>query len=135
LSPSGAYEEAVERLAAAVQAAAEGEREWEGRLLAGLGAGLGFLAAEPDLARLLLVDSLSSRRLEHERSLTRLAAALRPPAEVAGDEPVSDEVLRLQAGGVVSYLSGRVLAGEAEALPEEHGALLRYLLAFSASPD
>jgi hypothetical protein len=35
---------------------------------------------------------------------------------------------RLLAGGLVSHLSGRVLAGEAERLPGDHGLLLQYLL-------
>lgn len=74
-------------------------------------------------------------RLAHELSLARLAEALRPPVELTEGEPASDEILRLQAGGLASYLSGRALAGEVESLPEAHGALLRYLLAFSGSPD
>ncbi|HEY5815531.1 MAG TPA: hypothetical protein VIS95_04235 [Solirubrobacterales bacterium] len=128
----------MERLSAAVEAAIEGEDGWEARLSAGLRAGLELLAADPPLARLLLVDSLASSgadRLRHERSLARLADALRPPAELTGGELVSDEVLRLQAGGLASYLSGRVLAGEAQALPGAHPALFRYLLAFSAPRD
>ena len=35
------------------------------------------------------------------------------------------------AGGLASHLSGRILAGEAERLPELHDPLLHYLLASS----
>jgi hypothetical protein len=128
-----AYEDGVSRLAAAVETAvASGGINWAARLSAGLRAGLEFLAADPPLARLLLVESLAvvgAARFAHERSVARLAEALRLPAELAGGEPIADETLRLQAGGLASYLSGRVLAGEAEQLPDAHGFLLEYLLA------
>ncbi len=132
---TAAYEDGVEQLLGAIQIAAEGEAEWDEQLSAGLGAGLELLAENPNLAHLLLVEALAAARparLEHERSLARLAKALRPPPGATlpdGLEPVPDDVLRLLAGGLASHLSGRVLAGEAARLPEDHGLLLRYLLA------
>jgi hypothetical protein len=126
------HEEGVERLVAVVGVAASGEGGWEARLSAGLRAGLELLAVDPPLARLLLVESLAvtgEARLVRERSLTRLAEALRPPVELTGGKPISDEILRLQAHGLVSYASGRVLDGEAERLLDSHGPLLEYLLA------
>jgi hypothetical protein len=84
--------------------------------------GLEFLAAEPPLAHILLVEALAiarSGRLEHERSLVRFAEALYlPAAEPPGGEAISGETALLLAGGAASYLSGRVLTGEAERLPE-----------------
>jgi AcrR family transcriptional regulator len=130
---AAAYDDGVERIAGAVETAIEGERGWVARLSAGLRAGLDSLAASPALAHLLLVESLAAARparLEHERTLVRLAEALRPPpAELVGGEAVSEETARLLAGGLASHLSGRVLAGEAERLPESHDLLLGYLLA------
>ncbi len=128
---AAAYEDGVGRLAAAVEEAAQGERGWANRLSAGLRTGLEFLAADPPLAHLLLVESLAAARparLEHERSLERLANALRPQT---GDREgtVSEETARLLAGGLASHISGRVLAGEAEQLPELHDLMLQYLLA------
>jgi hypothetical protein len=82
---------------------------------------------------LLLVESLAAARparLEHERSLARLAEVLRPPAaDRPGGKAISEETARLLAGGLASHLSGRVLAGEVERLPELHDLLLQYLLA------
>jgi AcrR family transcriptional regulator len=133
-----AYEDGVERLAAAVEAASRGKNGWEARLSAGLQAGLDFLAADPPLAHLLLVEALAAARparLEHERSLVRLAEALRPPAELPGGERVPEETVRLLAGGIASRLSGRVLAGEVERLGEDHDLLLDYLLAPSLAAD
>jgi AcrR family transcriptional regulator len=128
-----AYEDGVGRLAACVESAALTERDWANRLSAGLRAGLRFLADDPALAHLLLVESLAAARparLEHERSLERLAEVLRPPAPGGSAEGgVSGETARLLAGGLASHLSGRVLTGEAEALPGDHELLLRYVLA------
>jgi AcrR family transcriptional regulator len=127
------YGDGVARLVVAVEAAVEAERSWSNRVSAGLRAGLDFLAAEPALARLLLVESLAAARparLEHERQLRRLAAALGPStAEDMDERAVSGETGRLLAGGLASHLSGRVLAGEAESLPESHDLLLPFLLA------
>lgn len=126
------YEDGVERLVAAVEAAAEVERGWDAQVAAGLAAGLEFLAAEPALAHLLLVEALAASRplrLEHERNLVRLGEALRPPASDPGGRETSEETGRLLAGGLASLLSGRVLAGEVERLPESQVMLLGYLLA------
>jgi len=127
-----AYEDGVERLAAAVVETAPSERGWANQLSTGLRAGLAFLAANPPLAHLLFVESLAAARparLEHERSLERLAEALQPPSGEGGEEGVSEETARMLAGGLASHLSGRILAGEAERLPELHDSLLWYLLA------
>jgi len=130
---AAAYDDGVERLSGAVEAAARGEQGGPDRLSAGLRAGLDFLAADPPLAHLLLVEALAAARparLEHERTLARLARALRGPSSgLRGGEALSEETARLLAGGLASHLSGRVLAGEAERLPESHDLLLQYLLA------
>jgi AcrR family transcriptional regulator len=129
---AAAYEDGVERLAAAVETAAEGEGDWRFQVSAGLYAGLEFLAMDPPLAHLLLVESLAAARparLEHERSLVRLAEALRPPRDASSAELVPEETLRLLAGGLASHISGCVLAGEVERLPADHDLLLGFLLA------
>ncbi len=66
-----AFEQAIERAAAAVlpayeaaaqSAGANGDDIWEAQIRAGLGAALGFLDAEPALGRLLIVDALAADR-------------------------------------------------------------------------
>jgi AcrR family transcriptional regulator len=126
-----AYEDGVERLATAVKEGTSGERSWANRLSAGLSAGLDFLAADPTLAHLLFVEALAAARparLEHERSLERLAGVLLPPVD-GGAGTISEETARMLAGGLASHISGRVLADEAKRLPELHDSLLQYLLA------
>lgn len=130
---AAAYDDGVERLAATVGDAAGQERGWANQLSAGLMAALEFLAADRPLAHLLFVESLAAARparLEHERSLERLAEILRPPSAAGRrKEAVSLETARILAGGLASHISGRILAGEAERLPELHDPLLQYLLA------
>jgi AcrR family transcriptional regulator len=132
---AGAYEDGKARLIAAIEAAVDGKGGWEDRLSAGLRAALDFLAADPALAHLLLVESLAAARparLEHERSLGQLAELLQPSLSGPGIElAFSEETARLLAGGVASHLSGRVLAGEAEGLGDSHDLLLGYLLTAS----
>ncbi len=135
---AAAYEDGVERLVIAIENAVGEKGDWGARLSAGLSAGLDFLATDPPLAHLLLVEALAAARparLEHERSLVRLAEALRPPAELPGGEVVPEATLRLLAGGLASHISGRVLAGEAERLPDDHDVLLGYLLAPSVAAN
>lgn len=132
---AAAYEDGVERLAAFVAEAAANEARWASQLSSGLRAGLEFLAADPALAHLLLVESLASSRpirLEHERSLERLADALCPPSG-QGWKSIPGDTARMLAGGLASHLSGQILAGEAESLPELHDSLLQYLLAPAAA--
>jgi AcrR family transcriptional regulator len=127
---AAAYEDGVGALAAAVEEAVREERGWANQVSAGLRAGLVFLASNPLLAHLLFVEALAAARparLEYERSLERLAEVLRPPAADGGE--VTEETTRILAGGLASHLSGRILAGEAERLPELHDPLLQYLLA------
>jgi AcrR family transcriptional regulator len=133
---AAAYDDGVARLVAAVEEAVADRSGWAARISGGLSASLDFLATDPPLAHLLLVESLAASRparLEHERSLGRLAEALSPPAAgIAGAVPVPEETARLLAGGLASHLSGRVLAGEAERLAESQDLLLGYLLAGSS---
>lgn len=127
-----AYEDGVERLAAVVEGAAREERGRTNQLSAALRAGLAFLAADPALSHLLFVEALAAARparLEHERSLERLADALRGPVGRGEEGTVSEETARMLAGGLASHLSGRILAGEAARLPKLHDPLLQYLLA------
>lgn len=128
---AAAYEDGIGRLSSVVEAAADGERGWVPRISAGLRAGLEFLAADPPLAHLLLVEALAAARparLEHERTLARLAEGLRPLRGDSGRWAMPEETARLLAGGLASHLSGRVLAGEAERLPGSYDLLLVYLL-------
>jgi hypothetical protein len=135
---AAAHEDGVRRLAEAVEAAVSGGEDWATRVSDGLRAGLRFLADDPSLAHMLSVESLAatrSVRLEHERSLARLARALLPPPAMLGGEALPEEAPRLLAGGLASHVSRRVLAGAAERLPQDHDLLLGFLLAPTQAAD
>ncbi len=128
---AAAYRDAVQRVSIELDGATRGVQGWLPRVSAGLRAGLDLLASDPPLAHLLLVESLAATRparLEHERTLSRLAAALRPLFGDPAREAMPEETARLLAGGLASYLCGRVLGGEAELLPESYDLLLVFLL-------
>jgi hypothetical protein len=127
-----AYRTGFEKIATVVGAAVEGEKDRTLRVSAGLRAGLELLAEDPTLAQLLLTEPLASAsplRVEHERSLARLAGALIPVVAPGSSRETSENLARLVAGGLVSYLSGRVVAGETADLGASHHLLLQYLLA------
>jgi AcrR family transcriptional regulator/DNA-binding MarR family transcriptional regulator len=66
-----AFDQAIERIAARVIPAFEGESRWKDRVRAGLGALLGFLDEEPGSGRLCIVETYGAgdRALAHRTSL------------------------------------------------------------------
>ena len=87
---AAAYGDGVDRLSKSIEAAIGEERKWDPRLSLGLRGALDFLAADPPLAHLLLVEALAASRparLEHECSLARLARLLSPPPSRTGWQP------------------------------------------------
>ncbi|HEX5414423.1 MAG TPA: TetR/AcrR family transcriptional regulator [Chloroflexota bacterium] len=129
---AAAYADGCARLTARISAAAEAVGPTEA-LASGLAAGLDFLAEEPTLAHLLFVESLAAARPArhaHEGMLDKLADALRQVlAGPGGRNPLPPGTARLLAGGLTSYVSGRILAGEAGGLPASRDLLLGYLFA------
>lgn len=115
------YSEAVLReVERAVAAAPSSER-----LRAGLSAYLQSLADRPQAARVLIVDILGAgpRALEvREQMREKWAASYRG---VSQDE----DVVRALVGGIAELVQARLLAGEAETLPELVPALERFVRA------
>ena len=137
---AGTYEHMVGLLRKRVLAAYGTEKDWPLRVRDALAALLGFLAADPARAQLLLVDGLCGGQeifLLYEEALQSFGPCARSdapgaPAGVESAEPsvgsaesgagsaaLIDEAI---VGGVASMLGRRVHAGEAErlevALPE-----------------
>lgn len=93
------------------------------RLRAGLHGYLTHLAARPLFARVLTIDILGAgpRALEvRELYRERFAANWR---SVSGDE----DVLRALVGGIAELVQARILAGEADSLPELVPTLERFV--------
>ena len=116
-----ALAEAMERLALAH----DGDgRRWQGQVEVALAALFEYLAAEPGLARVWLVEapSLGAAGVErHERTMKQLAnrlAGLRPARE--GGARNGQGAVRFEAsvGAVHRVVQARLLEGRAEELPE-----------------
>jgi TetR/AcrR family transcriptional regulator len=109
------------------------------RISAALEAGLGLLATEPDLARLIVLEApaageaMSARHqawLDRYSRMLRLAVVGSP--DVAEPRPALEPAI---AGAIVSRVRQLVLAGKTRELPGLHAELTQLVLSFFGSPD
>jgi AcrR family transcriptional regulator len=131
-----AYDTVMAELRERVSAAFEGAEDWPHAVKAGIGAMLEFLAAEPNLARLCMVEALVAGPVVVERYDAAIQSFVpyfqsgregRPPEVLARLSPTTEEAL---VGGMVSLISRRIIAGKAEELEE----LLPDLVEFTLTP-
>ncbi len=117
-----AFEVVVDHLRALIAEAAEGVEGWPRQAIAATRAVLAFLAEEPDLARLCLVESrvagpaVAARFNEAVAGiapLLRLGRAERPEAERLPDSTEDSTI-----GSLVSLAQRKVAAGEADQLED-----------------
>jgi AcrR family transcriptional regulator len=130
-----AYEEAVGRIRNSVRVAcADEEIEWARRVRDGLRALLEFLASEPAVASLTLVEGLRAGRGVYDRYQAALEGFVpwlqqgAPPSPAGGRVP--QEMDEAVVGGVASLVGRRVLSGQVEALD----ALLPEAVEFTLTP-
>ncbi|HWM55907.1 MAG TPA: TetR/AcrR family transcriptional regulator [Solirubrobacterales bacterium] len=131
-----AYDTVMEQLRERVSAGFEEAEDWPHAVKDGIGAMLGFLAAEPHLARLCMVEALVAGPVVVERYDAAIQSFV--PYFQSGREGRPKEVLdRLSAateealvGGMVSLISRRIIAGKAEDLEQ----LLPDLVEFTLTP-
>ncbi|HEX3736918.1 MAG TPA: TetR/AcrR family transcriptional regulator [Solirubrobacterales bacterium] len=130
-----AFDAVVAQLRERVDEAYRAEDDWVAALDAALGAMLLFLAAEPNMARLALVEALVAGPLVVERYdapaqtfLPYLQAGRegRPKAVL---DHLSDSTEEALAGGMVSLISRRILAGHGEELESLRPDLVEFTLA------
>ena len=131
-----AFEVVVDHLRELIAAAAAGEDEWPRQAIAALRAALRFLAEDPDLARLCLLETRVAGPAATARFNEAVAEAAPALAKGRAERP---EGRRLPAstedstlGSLISLLQRKVAAGEATHLEDELGdcaelALLPYL--------
>jgi AcrR family transcriptional regulator len=108
--------------------------DWPHRVEAALRVALAFFAAEPDLARLCLVESVAATPRIAIR-FREVVLACEPPlargrAELADPDSLLPGTEDAILGGVVSLATRSIVSGEAENLP----ALLPDLLEFALGP-
>lgn len=128
-----AFDAVRDHLQGVVLDAAAGQPDWPHEVIAALRAVLEFFAAEPDLARLCLVEPVSATPATairyREAVLGCVPALKRGRAELpaAASLPPSTEDSLL--GGIISLATRVILAGETKKLP----ALLPDLVEFTLS--
>ncbi len=118
-----AYDLFVERLMREVSVAyAAGQRPWPDRVAAGLRAMTGIFAAEPELARLAVVEVLAAgrRALERRDAALRQFAAFLEPGRASLPAAMTDQELLGQAvvGGLYEVLYAHIADGQTDRLPE-----------------
>jgi AcrR family transcriptional regulator len=131
-----AFDTVTGQLRERVAEAYEAEDEWAEGIRAGIGAMLAFLAAEPNLARLAMVEALVAGPVVVERYdaavqtfLPYLSAGRkgRPKAVLARLSDSTEEAL---VGGMVSLIARRIVAGQTDELE----SLLPDLVEFTLAP-
>jgi AcrR family transcriptional regulator len=130
-----AYDAAIERIRSRLAEACEEaqDEKWAGRVRHAIDALLNLFALEPGLASITLVEGLRAGRGVYDRYQSALETFVRDlragaPASPTGTE-VPEPTDEAVVGGVASMLGRRVLAGEAEQLPELFPEILEFVLA------
>lgn len=134
-----AYDRAADVLVRRVVAAYESEERWPERARAGLAALLEALAAEPDLARLALVDAGAAGPAAQRRyraALQRLTALFDEGRDFApAGRELPANTSRMAIGGVAGLIAEELRAGGAERLPDLLSELLFATLVPYIGPD
>jgi AcrR family transcriptional regulator len=131
-----AYDTVMAELRERVGQAFEEESDWPRAVKAGIAAMLGFLAAEPNLARLCMVEALVAGPVVVERYDSAIQSFVpyfqagrvgRSRAILSRLSPTTEEAL---VGGMMSLISRRIIAGKTAELE----SLLPDLVEFTLTP-
>lgn len=132
---AAAYDAAVERIRGQVAVACDGSvgEEWPQRVRSAIDALLQLFATEPALASITLVEGLRAGRDVYDRyqgALETFVQDLRQGAPTTpGGTEVPEATDEAVVGGVASMLGRRILAREAEQLPQLFPEILEFVLA------
>jgi AcrR family transcriptional regulator len=129
-----AYDTVMAQLGERVGRAFEDEAEWPQAVKAGVGAMLRFLAAEPNLARLCMVEAVVAGPVVVERYDAAIQSFVpyfeggregRSPEVLARLSPTTEEAL---VGGMMSLISRRIIAGRTTELEVLLPDLVEFIL-------
>ena len=115
-----AYEMVADHIRDSMQVAAEAFEEWPQKVRAALGTMLRFLAGEPDLARVCMIEPVAAGgeiAAKHRASMqgfVEILKAGRP--EHSGERPLPEATEATLVGGIVSLIVREINAGRAEQL-------------------
>jgi AcrR family transcriptional regulator len=128
-----AYEMVVEHIRASMRAAAESFGDWPQKVRAALATMLNFLAAEPDLARLCMIEpvaaggEIATRHRATMQGFVEILKAGRP--EHSGERPLPEATEEALVGGIVSLIVREISAGRSEELEKLLPDLVELILA------
>ncbi|MBS1863731.1 MAG: TetR/AcrR family transcriptional regulator [Actinobacteria bacterium] len=130
-----AFDTVTEQLRERVDAAYEAEDDWPAQIIAAIEEMLAFLASEPNLARLAIVEALVAGPVVVERYDAAVQTFLpylragregRPKAVL---DHLSDSTEEALVGGMVSLISRRIVAGQTDELEALGPDLVEFTLA------
>jgi AcrR family transcriptional regulator len=134
-----AFEAVVAHLRELVAAAVESAPDWPHQALAAAREALAFLASEPDLARLCLVESQSATPMVAARfhdAVRELIPPLRKGREErSGERPLPPTTEDSTIGALVSLAGRKVAAGEAARLEDLLPDFTEFILSPYLGPD
>jgi AcrR family transcriptional regulator len=134
-----AYDDAVDALVRLISNAYEAEERWPDRARAGLTALLTALAAQPEQARLALVDVAAAGPAAQRRfraAVQRLTPFLDEGRDFAtGGRSLPANVSRMAAGAVVGLIADELVAGRSDELPSLLSDVLFATLVPYLGPD
>jgi len=115
-----AYEMVADHIAVSMRSAAEAFDEWPQQVRASLATLLRFLAGEPELARLYLIEpvaaggQIAARHRASMQDLIEILKAGRP--RHGGDQPLPEATEETLVGGIVSLIVREISAGRTDQL-------------------
>jgi AcrR family transcriptional regulator len=134
-----AYEMVTEHIAAAMRAAAESFEEWPEKVRAALATMLSFLAGEPELARLCMIEPIAAGGRcaapppPAGEGLVEILKAGRP--EHGDRRPLPEATEETLVGGIVSLIVREISADRAARLEELLPDLVELTLAPYVGPE
>jgi AcrR family transcriptional regulator len=117
-----AYEMVADHIRESMQVAAEAFEEWPQKVRAALGTMLRFLAGEPELARVCMIEPIAAggevaaRHRASMQGFVEILKAGRP--EHSGERPLPEATEATLVGGIVSLIVREINAGRTEKLEQ-----------------
>jgi AcrR family transcriptional regulator len=115
-----AYEMVADHIRDSMQVAAEAFEEWPQKVRAALGTMLSFLAGEPELARVCMIEptaaggEIAAKHRASMQGFVEILKAGRP--EHSGERPLPEATEATLVGGIVSLVVREINAGRTEQL-------------------
>lgn len=112
------------------EAGADGEEDWQDRIEAGLAAFLGFVAEQPTLARMCMIEALSATPATTRRYEDALEAFVElTRGTLPRDDRLPDTIAETLVGGVAWIVYQQIRRGEAERAEDLLPELTEFMMA------